>query len=111
MKQHEYGVEEFHRGEWIPLKAIDKKGEKTGDQKVVKITEEEAETMNIDSKKVGIRYVKKGESGDGVKSIDKMNKGELEAKAEELGVEFTEEHTNNEKRAAFLQGIVDAKVV
>lgn len=112
LEQKEHSVFEKHRGEWIPLESKGPKGEKLG-QKVVKITEEEAETMNIDSEKVGLKYVLKGDSADGGsgdKPINKMNKTELEAKAAELGVEFTEEHSNNEKRAAFLQGIVDANV-
>lgn len=112
--QHRYKVEEKHRGDWVPLEAKDAKGKKIG-QKVVKITEEEAEIMNIDADKTRIRYVRedkkdvKKDDGGGEKPLDKMSKPELEAKAKELGVEFTDEHTNNEKRAAFLQSVIDAK--
>lgn len=118
LEQKSYAVEEKHRGEWIPLESRGPKGEKMG-QKVVKITEEEAETMNIDSDKVGIRYVlkegkKDGGGGSGgtqtEKPLDKMTKTELEEKAKSLGVEFTEEHTNDKKRAEFLQSVIDANI-
>jgi hypothetical protein len=56
MEQLKYNVEEYHRNEWIPLEGKDVNGKKTG-QKVVKITEEEAEIMNIDANKQKIRYV------------------------------------------------------
>lgn len=117
LEQKAYAVEEKHRGEWIPLESKGPKGEKLG-QKVVKITDEEAETMNIDSEKTRIRYVFKGKKDDGggsdgnqtEKPLDKMTKTELEEKAKSLGVEFTEDHTNNEKRAAYLQSVIDANV-
>lgn len=107
MKQLEYNVEELHRGEWIPLEVRDEKGKKKG-QKVVKITEEEAKTMNIDSKKVGVRYVLKEDDKD-EKDVMKMNKGEQEAKAKELGVEFGDEHTNQATRGAFLKETIESQ--
>lgn len=111
--QKRYVVEEKHRGEWIPLEGKGPKGEKTG-KKIVKITEEEAEIMNIDAEKNKIRYVLEGKKDDSKKDdtekpLDKMTKPELEAKAKELEVEFTDEHTNNEKRVAFLQSVIDSK--
>lgn len=106
-----YNVEEKHRGDWQPLISTDKDGEKAG-QKTVKITEETAETMNIDAEKVGIRYVKASDSKDDSnleKDIMKMSKAEQEEKAKELGVEFTEEHSNKEKRGEFLKAAIEAK--
>lgn len=106
MEQKKYNLEEKHRGDWVPLEAKDEKGNKLG-QKSVKITEEEAETMNIDSDKTNIRYVLAEEKEEDEKPIDKMSKGELLAKAKELGVEFTEDHNNNEKRADFLKSVIE----
>ena len=106
MEQKKYLVEEKHRGEWKPLDAKDEKGKNLG-QKSVKITDEEAEIMNIDSDKTDIRYVLDTKTDE--KPLDKMTKGELEAKASELNVEFTDEHTNNDKRIAFLQSVIETK--
>lgn len=110
-----YNVEEKHRGDWKPLISTDKDGKKAG-QKTVKITEETAETMNIDAEKVGIRYVKASDSKDDSKDdsnvekdVMKMSKPEQEAKAQELGVEFTDEHTNQEKRGEYLKAAIEAK--
>ena len=66
--QKRYVVEEKHRGEWIPLEGKGPKGEKTG-KKIVKITEEEAEIMNIDAEKNKIRYVLEGKKDDSKKQI------------------------------------------
>lgn len=46
-----YAVEEKHRGKWQPLIADDDK------PKTVPLTEETAESMNIDKDTLGIRYV------------------------------------------------------
>lgn len=48
-----YAVEEKHRGKWQPLMAEDDK------PKMVSITEETADAMNIDQDSQGIRYVEK----------------------------------------------------
>ena len=112
MESNRYKVEELHRGEWIPLEGKDENGKKTG-QKVIKISDETAETMNIDSAKTRIRYVLEGEKKSedfDVKDLYKMSKPEQEAKAKELGVEFSEEHTNQGKRADFLKSILEAEV-
>jgi alpha-L-fucosidase len=112
MEQKKYKVEEFHRGEWIALEGKDQKGKKTG-QRIVKITEDTAEVMNMDSAKTKERYVLLEESENivfDVKDLYKMSKPEQEAKAKELGVEFDEEHSNQEKRANFLKSILEAEV-
>ena len=57
MEQKKYLLEDKYRNDWVPLMSTDKNGKKTADQKYVKITEEEAEIMNIDSDKTGIRYI------------------------------------------------------
>lgn len=112
MEQKKYKVEEYHRGEWIPLEGKDEKGEKTG-QKIVKITEETAEIMNIDSQKTRIRYVLDQNSKksnpyvlDGP-DFYKMSKAEQEEVAQGFGVSFTEEHTNQTKRADFLKSVLE----
>lgn len=51
MNEHLFKVEEFHRGKWQPLMA----GEK---QKIARITDEQAEILNSQSKHKNIRYVK-----------------------------------------------------
>jgi hypothetical protein len=55
-QQFKFLVEEYHRGEWNPLMVKNKIGEKV--QKQVKITDDEAESMNKYSKEYGLRYVK-----------------------------------------------------
>lgn len=54
-KEFLFNVEELHRGKWQPLKLDN------GNQKTVKITEEQAEIMNSQSKYHSIRYVKVNE--------------------------------------------------
>lgn len=110
MEQKKYQVEEYHRNEWIPLESTNQKGEKIG-AKVVCITDEQAEIMNIDSNKTRIRYVLEDikSSVFDVKELYKMSKGDQESKALELGVEFTEEHSNQEKRADFLKSVIESK--
>lgn len=56
MKEVKHLIEEFHRGEWTPLMGKDKNGKKV--QRYAKITEDEAESMNVYSKERAIRYVK-----------------------------------------------------
>ena len=51
-KEYTYGVEENHRGKWQPLK------KDNGEQKIVRITDEEAEINNMQSKYHSLRYVK-----------------------------------------------------
>lgn len=102
-------MEEYHRGEWIPLQSTDEKGQKLG-QKIVKISDETAETLNLDAKLTKIRYV----LSDGGKKSDKKDpfrgsKQEQEEMAKELGVEFSDEHSNQEKRAAFLKTVSESK--
>lgn len=56
-KEFTYGVEEKHRGEWQEL--LLGKGKP---QKIVRITERQAEIMNAQSDYTKLRYVKKEES-------------------------------------------------
>ena len=50
-----FNVEELHRGDWQPLMLKESSGGKI--QKTVKITEHEAERMNVYSDDYKIRYV------------------------------------------------------
>ncbi len=112
MENKKYKVEEFHRGEWIALEGKDEKGKKIG-QKVIKTTEYIAEVMNIDCDKTKIRYVLFEElksEGYDVRDLYKMSKIEQETKAKELGVEFSEEHSNQAKRADFLKSILETEI-
>jgi len=111
MEQLKFKVEEYHRGEWLPLEGKNEKGEKTG-TKIVKTTQEIADVMNIDSAKTKIRYVlleEKSEKGFEIKDLYKMNKSEQEEKAAELGVEFTQDHSNQSKRADFLKSVIESE--
>nr|WP_299067165.1 hypothetical protein [uncultured Allomuricauda sp.] len=62
-----------------------------------------------------IEAAKKGKTDDGSqkngreKKLSKMNTAELEAKAKELGVEFSPEDTTNAKKATAIQAFIDAK--
>lgn len=67
-KQVKFLVEELHRGEWNPLMATDKNGEKK--QKRVIITESQAEAMNKYSKEYKLRYIKADEQKLDEKEVD-----------------------------------------
>lgn len=54
-KEYLFNAEELHRGKWQPLKL------ENGKQKTVKITDDQAEIMNSQSKYHKIRYVKASE--------------------------------------------------
>ncbi len=70
MEQFKYLIEELHRGEWKPLIT---KGSKV--QRYAKITEEQAEWNNIQSKYTNLRYVKEGEKPKKEKKLKKGSKG------------------------------------
>jgi len=61
MKQIKFLIEEYHRGLWQPLML---QGSNNKIQRRVFITQDEADTMNINSFETGLRYVKATEVKD-----------------------------------------------
>jgi hypothetical protein len=83
-----FNVEELHRGEWQPLMVKDKTGKKV--QKSVKITEEQAERMNVYSDDYRIRYIASGDSPKAKKKAKKQAKKEVEVPSREYSaIEFS----------------------
>ena len=74
-----FNVEEYHRGEWQPLMVKSKEGGKQ--QKVVKISQEDADSMNKYSSEYRIRYVKADETAK-AKSKDEKSDDVKELRAE-----------------------------
>lgn len=72
-KKKKFRVMEWHRGEFIPLKTVTPKGVR-GEGKVVKITQETADQMNLDFSKVRGVGVK-------IKYIEEVKKDKKEKKA------------------------------
>lgn len=79
MKEYKYLKEEYHRGEWQPLMIKDIKGNKI--QAFAKITEDQAETLNINKESYNVRYVKEVLEGSVESEFDKV-KAEYELLAD-----------------------------
>lgn len=95
-----FKVEELHRGKWQPLMSDKDK------QKVAKITEEEAEIMNGQSKYSNIRYVLDSEDAE---DTDSDESSDLEALRQEY-LEVVGEKAHHLKGAEKLKAeIAEAK--
>lgn len=90
-------MEEFHRGKWIPLRL------KNDDQKTVRITENTAEIMNMDSEATKERYVLVEGSEDTAPKND--------APAPASGVDPLKDKKVTDFKLAELQGFCDLKEI